>query len=86
MGRGVRGDHRPCSIGTSLLNTLAASATVNYLTTHATPGAMVHGQPGPHLASLALVHGYTTAFWWTAAIFAASAVICGTLLRRGPAE
>jgi EmrB/QacA subfamily drug resistance transporter len=74
------------SIGTSLLNTLAASATLTYLTTHATPGATVHGQPGPQLASLALVHGYTTAFWWTAAIFAAGAVICGTLLRRGPAE
>ena len=53
---------------------------------HATPGAMVHGQPGPQLAGLALVHGYTTAFWWTAAIFAAGAVICGTLLRRGPGE
>jgi hypothetical protein len=74
------------SIGTSLLNTLAASATASYLTTHVTPGAMVHGQPGPRLASLALVHGYTTAFWWTAAIFAAGAVICGTLLRRGPGE
>jgi EmrB/QacA subfamily drug resistance transporter len=74
------------SIGTSLLNTVAASATVNYLTTHATPGGTVHGQPGPHLADLALVHGYTTAFWWTAAIFAAGAVICGTLLRRGPGQ
>jgi hypothetical protein len=30
------------------------------------------------------VHGYTTAFWWSAAIFAAGAVICGALLRRGP--
>jgi len=74
------------SIGTSLLNTLAASATVNYLATHVTPGAMAHGQPGPDLSSLALVHGYTTAFWWTAAIFAAGAVICGTLLRRGPGQ
>jgi len=24
------------------------------------------------------------AFWWTAAIFAAGAVICGALLRSGP--
>jgi hypothetical protein len=44
------------SIGTSLLNTLAASATVSYLTTHVTAGAMVHGQPGPQLA------GRTS--WW----------------------
>jgi hypothetical protein len=30
------------------------------------------------------VHGYDTAFWWSAAIFAAGAVIAGLLLRRGP--
>jgi hypothetical protein len=30
------------------------------------------------------VHGYTTAFWWTAGIFAGGAVICGNLLRGGP--
>ncbi|MGI8446335.1 MAG: MFS transporter [Streptosporangiaceae bacterium] len=72
------------SIGTSLLNTLAASATAGYLTAHVTPASLVHGRPVPRLAGLALVHGYTTAFWWSAAIFAAGAVICGTLLRRGP--
>jgi len=30
------------------------------------------------------VHGYTTAFWWSAAIFACGAVVAGALLRRGP--
>jgi hypothetical protein len=30
------------------------------------------------------VHGYTTAFWWTAGIFAGGAVICGALARSGP--
>jgi len=30
------------------------------------------------------VHGYTTAFWWTAGIFAGGAVICGALIRGGP--
>ena len=74
------------SIGTSLLNTVAASAAAQYLTAHATPGSLVHGQPGPRLAGLALVHGYVTAFWWAAAIFAAGAVICGALLRRGPGQ
>jgi hypothetical protein len=29
-------------------------------------------------------HGYDTAFWWTAGIFAAGALIGGTLLRPGP--
>ncbi|HEV2452222.1 MAG TPA: hypothetical protein VGS62_09885, partial [Streptosporangiaceae bacterium] len=32
----------------------------------------------------ALVHGYTTAFWWTAGIFPGGAVICGALIRSGP--
>ena len=30
------------------------------------------------------MHGYTTAFWWTAGIFAGGAVICGALFRSGP--
>ncbi len=72
------------SIGTSLLNTIFASAVASYIASHITPGALVHGRPGPQLIGLALVHGYTTAFWWSAAIFASGAVICGTLLRRGP--
>jgi EmrB/QacA subfamily drug resistance transporter len=73
------------SIGASLLNTLAASATASYLAAHiAAPGALVHGHPGPRLLGLALVHGYTTGFWWAAAIFAGGAVVCGTLLRWGP--
>ena len=33
---------------------------------------------------MALIHGYTTGFWVAAAIFAAGAVICGTLFRPGP--
>jgi hypothetical protein len=36
------------------------------------------------LTGLALAHGYDTAFWWTAGIFAVGAVIGGALLRRGP--
>ena len=31
----------------------------------------------------AAVHGYTTAFWISAAIFATGALICGRLLRPG---
>jgi hypothetical protein len=44
----------------------------------------VNGQPAPPQVHLAAVHGYTTVFWWCTGIFAAGAVICGTLLRRGP--
>jgi hypothetical protein len=32
------------------------------------------------------VHGYTVGFWWTAGIFAVGALVCGTLLRRGPLQ
>jgi EmrB/QacA subfamily drug resistance transporter len=66
------------AIGTALLNTIAASATASYLASH------LHGRPAAQLAQLAAVHGYTTVFWWCAGIFAAGAVICGALLRRGP--
>ncbi len=64
------------SIGTALLNTIAASATTSYLASH------LHGRPA--WVQLAAIHGYTTVFLWCAVIFAAGAVICGALLRRGP--
>ena len=72
------------SIGTALLNTLAASATAQYLAAHLSQQALSGGRPSPELAGLALVHGYDTAFWWSAAVFAGGAVIAALLLRRGP--
>ena len=48
----------------------------------APPAAAV--TPGRHRPGLALVHGYDTAFWWTAGFFAGGAIIGGLLLRRGP--
>jgi EmrB/QacA subfamily drug resistance transporter len=66
------------SIGTALLNTIAASAATGYLADH------LHGRPTPQLVQLATVHSYTTVFWWCAGIFAAGALTCGALLRRGP--
>jgi len=70
------------SIGTALLNTLAVSATAGYLTTHTRSGA----HPGADLTTQALLHGYITAFWWAAAVFAAGALVCGLLMRRGPLD
>ena len=65
------------SIGTALLSTLASTAVTSYM----------DGRPRtPDVIEQAAVHGYATAFWISAAIFAAGAVICGTLLRRGVAE
>ncbi|HUY48629.1 MAG TPA: hypothetical protein VMV92_23405 [Streptosporangiaceae bacterium] len=72
------------SIGTSLLNTMAASATAAYLTAHVSSRTLVGGKPSPSLTTLALVHGYVTAFWWAAGIFALGAVVAGVLFRRGP--
>jgi EmrB/QacA subfamily drug resistance transporter len=72
------------SIGTSLLNTIFASAVASYLASHLNPGTLIHGHPSPSLIGMSLIHGYTTGFWVAAAIFAAGAVICGTLFRSGP--
>src|SRR6202453_2277712 len=62
------------SIGTALLNTIAADALPSYL--------VIHGHSLAAQASGA-VHSYTVAFWVAAAIFAAAAVICGLILRPG---
>jgi hypothetical protein len=72
------------SIGTSLLNTVAASATAAYLTAHLSPRTVVGGKPSSLLTTQALVHGYITAFWWGAAIFVFGAIVAGVLFRRGP--
>jgi len=62
------------SIGTALLNTLAAGAASAYLVGKvATPA---------NLATAAL-HSYTTAFMWSSLIFVAGAVIAGLVLKRG---
>jgi len=62
------------SIGTALLNTIAASALASYLVTH--------GHSSLALADAA-VHSYVVAFWVSAGIFAASAVVCALVLPSG---
>jgi predicted MFS family arabinose efflux permease len=59
------------SIGTALLSTLASTAAAGFI---------AHGP------AAAAVYGYTTAFYWAAAIFAGGAVLCGLLLRGGVPE
>ena len=72
------------SIGTSLLNTIFASTVAGYIAAHLSPATVVHGRPGPQLTGLAAIHGYTTAFWWSAAILTFGAIIALTLFRNGP--
>jgi EmrB/QacA subfamily drug resistance transporter len=72
------------SIGTSLLNTIFASTVAAYLAAHASPASEVHGGPSPQVTAQAMIHGYTTAFWWSAAILAGGALIALALFRTGP--
>ena len=72
------------SIGTSLLNTVAASATAAYLTARLSARTLAGGKPGVSLVRVAQVHGYTTAFWWAFAIFCFGAVVAAVLFRWGP--
>src|SRR6516165_3433298 len=62
------------SIGTALLNTLAASALTSYVLTHG---------HGPLALAQAAVHSYVVAFWISAAILAGSAVVCALVLPSG---
>jgi EmrB/QacA subfamily drug resistance transporter len=75
------GQQLGASIGTSLLNTIFASATAAYLAAHLATARII-GRAA--LAGLTLAHGYDTAFWWTAAILAGGALVAGALFRRGP--
>jgi EmrB/QacA subfamily drug resistance transporter len=62
------------SIGTSLLNTLAAGAVTSYLVGRAlTPANLQTAQ----------LHSYTTAFLWSSLIFVAGAVVAGLVLQWG---
>ena len=63
------------SIGTALLNSLAATAATNYLVGKNAHSAVV--------VANASIHSYIVAFWWAAAIFAAGAVVCGLILKAG---
>jgi hypothetical protein len=75
------GQQLGASIGTSLLNTIFAGAVTSYITAHIASARLI-GRPA--LIGLGLAHGYDTAFWWTAGILAAGAIISGALFRPGP--
>jgi len=60
------------SVGTALLSSIFASAVTSY-----SEGK----QRTPQLMGEASVHGYTVAFWVSAAVFAVGALIVGTVMR-----
>ncbi|WP_329246483.1 MFS transporter [Actinoallomurus sp. NBC_01490] len=67
------------SIGTALLNTIAATATTTYIASHA------HGRPSGLLVAVGQVHGFTVAIWWGAGIILLAALFVAVLIngRRG---
>ena len=65
------------SIGTALLSTLAASAASSFAAGR---------RPSADLVQAAAVHGYTTAFLWSAAIFAIGGLVSWALLSSGAPE
>ena len=75
------GQQLGASIGTSLLNTIFASAVTSYIAAHVASARLIGRQA---LTGLALAHGYDTAFWWTAGILAGGSVVAAILFRPGP--
>ena len=59
------------SLGTALLNTLAATATVSYIRSH-----------GSHSAAAGVVHGYTVAFTWGLGALILATVLAFVLVTR----
>jgi EmrB/QacA subfamily drug resistance transporter len=66
------------SIGTALLNSIAASVVTSYAAAHISAHL-----PPAQVQRLAAVHSYQVVFWICAGIFAGGAVICFSLLRFG---
>ena len=60
------------SVGTALLSSIFAGAVTSYVDAR---------QPSPQVLADAAVHGYTVAFWVSAAIFAFGALVVGATMR-----
>jgi hypothetical protein len=60
-------------MGAALINTIATSATVSYLASHGTSSASL---------TAGAIHGYTTAFVFSAIVLALAATAAFTLIRR----
>jgi EmrB/QacA subfamily drug resistance transporter len=69
------------SVGTALLNTIAASAASAYAGAHLAHASSPAG--AQLLRANAAIHSYTTAFWWASAVFALGAVLSAIALRSG---
>ncbi|HEV2633866.1 MAG TPA: MFS transporter [Actinocrinis sp.] len=70
------------AIGTSLLSTIANSATANYVTAHRAGVTSAAG--GDLLKAQAMVHGFSIAFWCAAGLLTLAAVVAGLLINSRP--
>ncbi|MFD4791200.1 DHA2 family efflux MFS transporter permease subunit [Streptomyces sp. NPDC058459] len=67
------------SIGTSLLNTIATTSAAAYV------AARLRGPAGrAAVVPAGLVHGYTVAIWWAAAVMLLAAVVAGVMVTAKP--
>jgi EmrB/QacA subfamily drug resistance transporter len=64
------------AVGTALLSTLAASAATSY---------QLGKQPTPAVLAQAQLHSYATAYWWSAGLFLAGAIVALLLYRKAAA-
>jgi EmrB/QacA subfamily drug resistance transporter len=69
------------SIGTALLNTIAASATASWLVSHDAQKATTDPLTFHNLGA---VHGYTTAFWWGVGALTLAAAVAAVFVNAGP--
>jgi hypothetical protein len=63
------------SLGTALLNTIAATATANYIASH-----------GPRFAAAGVVHGFSIAFAVGAGLLMLAAVVSAIFVNARPSE
>jgi EmrB/QacA subfamily drug resistance transporter len=64
------------SLGTALLNTVFTSAVAGYLLAHPATAATAQ-----HVQAVAIVHSYTVAFWVSAGMLGAAAIIAALLIQ-----
>jgi predicted MFS family arabinose efflux permease len=69
------------SLGTALLNTIFTSAVAGYIAGHAADRSQL-----PAVQGAAVVHGYTVAFWVSAAVIGAAALIALALVKASRQE
>ncbi|MFD7885566.1 MFS transporter [Streptomyces bauhiniae] len=67
------------SIGTALLNTIATTSAAAYVTAHLRSPA-----DRATVVPAGVVHGYTVAIWWAAAVMLLAAVVAGLMVTAKP--